>query len=85
MFTGWYEEGRSRFLEQPYHVMGIEGHCFPRVEKVVVWSVSVHLFVMFRGREAREPNGVEIPFRIGSMRVARVTTPSRDKCNDGPG
>lgn len=85
MFTGWYEKGRSRFLEQSYHVMGIEGHCFPRVEKVVVRSIFVHLFVMFRGREAREPNSVEIPFRIRSTRVARVSIPSRDKCNDGPG
>jgi hypothetical protein len=85
MFTGGYEKGCSRLFEQPYHVMGVKGLCFPRVEKVVVRSIFVYLFVMFCGRETRESNGIEVPFRIRSMRVARVSILSRDKCNQSPG
>jgi hypothetical protein len=84
MFTGGYEKGRSRFFKQPYHVLGVKGLCFPRVEKLVVRGVVVDLFVMFYGRETRESYGIEIPFRIGSMRVAKVSALCRDNGDDGP-
>jgi hypothetical protein len=65
--------------------MSVEGLGFPRVKKIVVPSIAVHLFVVFRGRETGEPNGVEIPFRIGRVRIAKVSVQSNQTQADCSG
>jgi hypothetical protein len=65
--------------------MSVEGLGFPRVKKIVVRSIAVHLFVVLRGRETGEANGVEIPFRIGRVRIAEASVRFRQTRADCSG
>lgn len=64
--------------------MSVECLGFPRVKEVVVRGIVVHLFVVFRGRETGEPDGIEIPFRIWRMRVAAASVRFRETDTNCP-